>query len=226
MSHRRRRSSSLGAFSLSGWRPTSTQLLIGGGVLAAFFFSSSASALPGSPRRTNNQWWQWPVPPTTRMTSPFGCRNNIPGINTLPSPQCNGDPALHFHGGLDLSNILRTPVFAAGDGTVSVNTYSSSNGNYLIIKHASGWDSRYAHLAAPGFVKVGQKVTKGQLIGAMGSTGMSTGSHLHFETRLNGDTRDPQAVIEKWSPLSIAELAFLDGEVDAGPESTFGVERW
>lgn len=233
MSHRRRRSSSLGAFDFSkllSWRPTRTQLLIGGGVAAGalLLFSSGASALPGQPRTTNNQWWQWPVPASSRLTSTFGCRPNIKGISTPASSLCNNDPGLNFHGGIDLANVLRTPLFAAADGKVATSAYSSSNGNYLIITHSSGWDSRYCHLASPAFVKAGQAVRKGQLIGAMGSTGLSTGSHLHFETRYNGDPRDPQSVIEKWAPTSIAELAFLDDfgvEIEPGPPPS-GWERW
>jgi len=84
-----------------------------------------------------------------------------------------------FHNGIDLANSLGTPVRASMAGTVTDTGYSSSYGNYIVINHEGGFQTLYGHLRAFD-VKVGQYVDQGQLIGQMGSTGYSTGSHTHF----------------------------------------------
>lgn len=87
-----------------------------------------------------------------------------------------------FHTGLDISNVWGTPIYAAYDGVV---TYVGEKGGYglcIIISHPLGYSTLYGHLSS-AYVKIGQRVSKGSKIGAMGSSGRSTGSHLHFEIR-------------------------------------------
>lgn len=91
------------------------------------------------------------------------------------------------HGAVDINPTQNggTPVYAAADGTVTTATYHSSYGNYVVIDHGSGVSTLYAHAQSLA-VSAGQTVTKGQLIMYEGSTGNSTGPHVHFEIRING----------------------------------------
>jgi murein DD-endopeptidase MepM/ murein hydrolase activator NlpD len=104
-------------------------------------------------------------------------------------PPYEGYP--HFHTGIDLGAAENTPVQAAADGVVAVVGSSQVGyGNYVIVAHAGGLATLYGHLNL-AMVKVGDKVTQHQPIGLEGSTGNSTGPHLHFEVRLNGSPIDP-----------------------------------
>ena len=95
-----------------------------------------------------------------------------------------------FHLGIDLAAGFGTSIYAAGDGVVTYAGWMGSYGRLIIIKHGNGMETRYAHLN--GFnVSVGQAVQRGQRIAPMGSSGNSTGPHLHFEVRVNGSTRNP-----------------------------------
>ena len=95
-----------------------------------------------------------------------------------------------FHSGVDLAGSQGTAIVAARSGTVTTATYNSSSGYFVTINHGDGYSSSYLHLT--GFtVKVGQKVSRGQTIGYMGSTGVSTGPHLHFSIYYNGSTVNP-----------------------------------
>jgi murein DD-endopeptidase MepM/ murein hydrolase activator NlpD len=95
------------------------------------------------------------------------------------------------HSGIDVANKTGTPIYAADSGTVTVVGWNRGGyGNQIVISHSGGKQTRYAHLSAFS-VNVGQKVSKGQYIGAMGSTGRSTGSHLHFEVLIGGRQYNP-----------------------------------
>lgn len=95
------------------------------------------------------------------------------------------------HTGLDIADRIGTPIYAAEAGVVTTVGYNRGGyGNQIVINHNGGKSTRYAHLSAFD-VKVGQSVTKGQYIGAMGSTGRSTGPHLHFEVMINGARYNP-----------------------------------
>lgn len=87
---------------------------------------------------------------------------------------------------IDIANSRGTAVYASDSGTVISASYRGSYGNQIVIDHGNGYTTRYAHLSAYG-VSVGDRVTKGQYIAAMGSTGRSTGPHLHFEIMINGN---------------------------------------
>jgi murein DD-endopeptidase MepM/ murein hydrolase activator NlpD len=120
--------------------------------------------------------FSWPVSGT--ITSPFGWRSNPFG----------GSP--DFHPGLDIAAPMGTTVTAAASGTVILAQWYGGYGNFIMIDHGGGVASGYGHLSAI-YVSVGQQIQKGQAIGAVGSTGHSTGPHLHFEVRLNGKPVDP-----------------------------------
>jgi murein DD-endopeptidase MepM/ murein hydrolase activator NlpD len=100
-----------------------------------------------------------------------------------------------MHNGLDFKGPIGTPILAAAEGKVTFAGVHSGYGNCIEITHANGLVTRYAHLS--GFnVSLGQNVARGIQIARMGSTGRSTGSHLHFEVRLNGQAINPRKFLE------------------------------
>ncbi len=94
------------------------------------------------------------------------------------------------HKAIDIASPAGTPIYAAQSGTVIESRYISSYGNYIIIDHGNGWKTCYAH-ASKLYARVGEYVSQGQVIAAVGSTGQSTGNHLHFEVRRNNVKIDP-----------------------------------
>jgi murein DD-endopeptidase MepM/ murein hydrolase activator NlpD len=103
-----------------------------------------------------------------------------------------------MHKGLDYAANFGTPVRAIGDGVVIRTGWSNGYGNVLEIRHRNGFVTRYGHLSryAPG-LRVGERVTMGQYIANVGSTGLSTGPHLHFEVIVNGEQRDPRIALKQ-----------------------------
>ena len=95
-----------------------------------------------------------------------------------------------FHYGIDVPAYRGTDIYASKAGKVLIAKYHSSYGNYVLLDHGDGYQTLYAH-ASKLYVKAGDYVDQGQLIAAVGTTGTSTGNHLHFEVRVNGDKRDP-----------------------------------
>ena len=100
-----------------------------------------------------------------------------------------------MHAGLDFKGPIGTPILAAADGKVTLAGFNGGYGNTVEIRHANGLLTRYAHLSGLD-VRPGQMVDRGVQIGRMGSTGRSTGSHLHFEVRLNGQAINPRKFLE------------------------------
>ncbi len=96
-----------------------------------------------------------------------------------------------FHEGLDFPANTGTPIRAAADGIVSFAEHTPDYGNIVKIEHGAGLETRYAH-ASKLLVHVGERVAKGQEVAEVGSTGRSTGPHLHYEIRLNGESLDPR----------------------------------
>jgi murein DD-endopeptidase MepM/ murein hydrolase activator NlpD len=122
---------------------------------------------------------KWVLPTSyTRVSSAYGWRTH----------PVYGDK--RFHHGIDLSASSSTPIVAVRDGTVKVATYSSSAGYYVNIDHGDSFMSRYLHMTHY-IVSPGQKVSAGQVIGYVGSTGTSTGPHLHFGLYINGASVNP-----------------------------------
>ncbi len=105
-----------------------------------------------------------------------------------------GSRSRGFHTGLDLAGATGSPVYAADGGTVSFAGWSGGYGKLIKINHGNGYVTYYAHLNTIN-VSNGQKVAKGEMIGRVGNTGNSTGPHLHFEIRLNGQTLNPSNYI-------------------------------
>jgi len=127
--------------------------------------------------------FKWPAPSYTRITSPFGWREH---------PVYGGQ---RFHNGVDMAAPGGSPILAAYDGEVAAAAYSSSMGNYIYLNHGSGLVTIYMHASAL-YVTKGQKVSKGDKIAAVGTTGTSTGNHLHFGVRLNGSYVDPMTYLK------------------------------
>jgi murein DD-endopeptidase MepM/ murein hydrolase activator NlpD len=123
----------------------------------------------------------WPV--AGRLTSGFGNRvHPIFGV-------------VRFHSGIDLAASYGTPVKAADGGQVVQAGYFGGYGNSVMIYHGGGFSTWYAHLSSIN-VSVGQMVGRGQVIGLVGSTGWSTGPHLHFEVRINGVAQNPRDYLQ------------------------------
>ena len=95
-----------------------------------------------------------------------------------------------MHKGLDFAASTGTPIYATGDGSVKVSEFNSGYGNMVVLKHGNGYESLYAHMSRSK-VRNGQKVKRGDVIGYVGSTGLSTGAHLHYEIHKNGEAVDP-----------------------------------
>ena len=133
----------------------------------------------------------------TRIGSFYGYRKH-PILGTI-----------QFHQGLDLTAPMGTPIYASGDGEILRIDYNRSRtgyGNLIIIDHGvNGMRSRYAHLNTIG-VKRGQKVKRGDQIGTVGSTGLSTAPHLHYEIRINGNHVNPMNYMISITPTEYDEL--------------------
>lgn len=124
----------------------------------------------------------WPCPSSSRITSGFGGRS---------SPT---EGASSNHKGIDIGASTGSDILAAADGTVTISTYSSSAGNYIMISHGGGVSTVYMH-CSQRLVEVGDTVSQGQVIAKVGSTGYSTGPHLHFEIRSGGGNVDPSLYV-------------------------------
>lgn len=124
----------------------------------------------------------WPAPSYTRISDPFGWRMHP----TLGVEK--------FHNGMDMAAPGGSPILAAYDGRVVASGYSASMGNYIMIDHGDKLYTIYMHASAL-YVSTGDYVTRGQKIAAVGMTGRSTGNHLHFGVRLNGQYVDPRSYL-------------------------------
>ncbi len=115
------------------------------------------------------------------VTSEFGPRNYAP------------DP---MHTGIDFSAGARTPVYAAMDGIILLRlTNPKTFGNHLVLYHGGEVTTMYAHMSAFGSFQAGEQVRRGDVVGYVGSTGLSTGDHLHFEYQINGAANDPRTIL-------------------------------
>jgi murein DD-endopeptidase MepM/ murein hydrolase activator NlpD len=148
--------------------------------------ASSAAATTAVARPdSHGSLFIWPEQQTT-ITQGFG------PTDLWFEPSFGGFP--HFHTGLDMAS-GDTRILAGASGVVIAAGQSSTGyGTYVVISHAGGYSSLYGHLSL-AMVSVGAPVTQGQQIGVQGSTGMSTGPHLHFEVRLNGTPVDPAPLL-------------------------------
>lgn len=151
--------------------------------IKALLAQQAKSSQSGSGAGTTNQTpsasgFIWPCPASKTVTSPFGNRYHpLTGKYTK-------------HNGIDIGGPNGCNIVASKAGTVIVSEYSSSYGNYIIVNHGGGYTTTYAHLSSR-LVSVGASVSQGQVIGKEGSTGWSTGPHLHFEVSVNGVRYNP-----------------------------------
>ena len=122
--------------------------------------------------------FRWPCPSSTRVTSDYGTR-----VSPMSGASSN-------HKGIDIGASAGADIIAAADGTVTAASYSSAAGNYVMIHHGGGLYTVYMH-ASSLLVSPGQTVSAGDVIAKVGSTGISTGSHLHFGVSLNGSYVSP-----------------------------------
>jgi murein DD-endopeptidase MepM/ murein hydrolase activator NlpD len=122
----------------------------------------------------------WPIDRTRlkNVSSLYGMRNH-PTLGIM-----------RMHEGVDLTAPIGTAVYATGNGTVSQSQTRNGYGELIEIDHGFGYKTRYAHLSAR-FVKPGEKVTRGQVIGEVGNTGVSSGPHLHYEVRYRESSVNP-----------------------------------
>ena len=125
----------------------------------------------------------WPLPSAGRVTTEFGADQWVNGVFSSG------------HKGLDIAIAGGTPIYAAHNGTVAATTGHWSYGNVVMIDNGDGISTLYAHMQSAAIVSVGQTVTQGQVIGYVGSTGNSSGNHLHFEVRVNGVRQNPRNYI-------------------------------
>lgn len=146
--------------------------------------AEAAAKAGGSTQTYDGGVFAWPCPNYTRISSPFGYRMHP----TLGVEK--------FHNGVDLAAPAGSPILAAYDGTVISAAYNASMGNYVMISHGNNIYTIYMHASAL-YVSSGQKVSKGETIAAVGTTGRSTGNHLHFGVRVNGSYVDPMGYISK-----------------------------
>ena len=153
--------------------------------------SNSVGQIPASAGHSTKYRFIWPEP-KAQISQPFG-----PSRLVL-EPPFGGYP--HFHTGIDLVEPFGSPVLAADDGIVAlVGSSSSGYGRYVVIAHSGGLDTLYGHLST-AVVKVGQHVVQGQTIGLEGSTGHSTGPHLHFELRIKQQPIDATPYLPPGAP--------------------------
>ena len=99
-----------------------------------------------------------------------------------------------FHKGVDFGAPIGTPVYATGNGVVTYSGWGTGYGRYIEVDHGNGLVTRYSHMSA-NYVNVGDSVSANQQIGASGNTGRSTGPHLHYEVRQNGQAVNPQTYL-------------------------------
>ncbi len=125
---------------------------------------------------TDNGKFKWPVPASTRITSFFGPRNG------------------RHHDGIDIGAKTGTAIIASAKGKVSFSGKMRGYGNVIVIKHPGSYHTVYAHNHR-NFAKKGQSVAQGEVIGKVGSTGRSSGPHLHFEIRKSNKVRNPASYI-------------------------------
>ena len=120
----------------------------------------------------------WPLPGRYNLSSLYGSRKHpVTG-------------KANNHTGIDVPAPSGTSILACKSGVVTPSTYNNSYGNYVVVSHSDGTSTLYAHMSRRNASK-GQTVSQGQVIGYVGTTGSSTGNHLHLEIRVNGSRRDP-----------------------------------
>lgn len=125
----------------------------------------------------------WPVRGAV-LTQPFGC------TDVVFEPRASFCASGHFHSGVDLASPMGTPLHAAAAGIAQVASSPGGYGLYVVLVHGGGISTLYGHLQATS-LQTGGRVAAGEVIGSMGSSGLSTGPHVHFEVRRAGRPENP-----------------------------------
>ncbi len=152
--------------------------------------------------------------PFARLSSTFGSRRH-PILGTM-----------RMHKGVDYAAGTGTPIMAAGDARVQFAGTQRGYGNVVILDHGRGYTTLYGHMSRFGKIRTGQRVNQGTVIGYVGSTGMATGPHLHYEFRVNGQHRNPLSVtMPPPEPLKGAELAAFRAQTAPAMARIQGMEE-
>ncbi|GAA4857987.1 M23 family metallopeptidase [Luteimonas vadosa] len=191
------------------------ELIKSGPVLAATFTAKGkpysgfrferngkAEYFNGEGRPLKKSFIRMPIP-YARLSSRFGARRH-PVLGKL-----------RMHKGVDYAAGTGTPIMAAGDARVAFMGWKGGYGRAVILEHGRGYTTLYAHMSAFGKIKQGQRISQGTVIGRVGSTGLATGPHLHYEFRINGVHRNPLAhTMPPPEPLSGAQLAAFRAQTE------------
>jgi murein DD-endopeptidase MepM/ murein hydrolase activator NlpD len=134
---------------------------------------------------------RWNHTPSVEPTRGIAMSNFGMRIHPFFRTNENGDGLTSFHSGIDIANELGTPIQATANGVVTSASYQTNYGLTVVIRHSPELETLYAHMQSI-FVREGQEVIRGQIIGTMGRTGRATGVHLHYEVRKNGSAVNPK----------------------------------
>ncbi len=175
----------------------------GGKTYSGFRFDRDGKAeyFTAEGRPLKKSFIRMPIP-YARLTSKFGARRH-PVLGTM-----------RMHKGVDYAAATGTPIMAAGDARVEFAGWRGGYGRTVVLDHGRGHTTLYAHMSRFGKFKAGQRVPQGAVIGYVGTSGMSTGPHLHYEFRVNGAHRNPLSVtMPPPEPLKGADLAAFRAQV-------------
>jgi murein DD-endopeptidase MepM/ murein hydrolase activator NlpD len=164
--------------------------------LAALGLMAVAGARPAAPGQvpggTGPAHLAWPLAAWVE-TQPYGC------TSFELEPVATWCPSGHFHSGVDMAAPAGTVVHAAAGGVVTVSFSPNGYGLYAVVQHGGGIATLYGHMESAS-VHTGDAVAPGQEIGRVGSSGLSTGPHVHFEVRRNGRPVDPAPLLPAVGP--------------------------
>ncbi len=215
------------------------QILIAGALLAAGLAAPASAAeadAAGGPLETaqaSDLTFKSIFASWTRFETPQPSGVSVPALMPVKNARntstfgTRSDPfkgTVAMHSGIDLAGPLGTPIYATADGMVNRATVVGGYGNLIELNHGQGIQTRYGHLSSM-MVRAGQRVKRGQLIALMGSTGRSTGSHLHYEVRIDGAAVNPTAFMQAGDHVQIVQQAraqalsaqlAMGGPADAG----------
>lgn len=152
-----------------------------------------------------------PAPIIGSIRTAIPSRMPVDGVSLTSSFGMRWHPVLggrHMHKGVDLASPIGTPVHASADGVVGRADWFSSYGLYVALEHGGSIETRYGHMSRLA-VAAGQQVHKGDVIGYVGTTGRSTGPHLHYEVRVNGEAVNPIPYMQGQSQMAAASETTL-----------------
>jgi len=185
-----------------------------------------AAATPADERQFRSLFNSWKKMDSVGLPGPSSAAIAIPSVQPVDSLRftsnfgIRSDPfngGARMHAGVDIPGPVGTPIYATADGIVATAERHGGYGNLVEVNHGKGIATRYGHLSKI-VVAANSRVRRGQIIGLMGSTGRSTGSHLHYEVRMDGRAVNPVPFLTTADYL----LAAQDRAVHAVPVSTTG----